>query len=357
MGQLQTEKVRRVLIFRQGSLGDTVIALPALHLIARTFPAAERRVLTNAPVSSLAPPLAAVVGDSGLLHGSFAYPAGLRDPLALLRLAARLRRFRPDVTIFLNSATDPRRLRRDAVFLRLAGGAPLLGLPGSAELRRHRQLGPELWESEAARLARCLAPLGTAAPEDPASYDLALSEAERGAAARALAPLGGHDVLALCVGGKVQSKDWEDANWQAALDRLGRARPELALVAVGAPDEAARSAGLLARWPGPTLNLCGALTPRETAAALAHARLYLGHDAGPMHLAAAVGTPCVAVFSARAKPGVWFPAGPGHRPLYNRTDCFDCRLEVCLREAKRCILGITPDALVAAVLERLEAAA
>ena len=41
---------KRVLIYRLGSLGDTLVALPALHLVARAFPDAERRMLTNFPV-------------------------------------------------------------------------------------------------------------------------------------------------------------------------------------------------------------------------------------------------------------------------------------------------------------------
>ncbi len=49
------------------------------------------------------------------------------------------------------------------------------------------------------------------------------------------------------------------------------------------------------RLPGPggmVINLCGGLTPRESAACFAKARAFLGHDSGPMHLADAVGTQC-----------------------------------------------------------------
>src|SRR6185437_8559669 len=62
-------QVRRVLVYRLGSLGDTLIALPSFHLIARAFPHAERRLLTNLPVASKAPPAAAVLENTGLIHG------------------------------------------------------------------------------------------------------------------------------------------------------------------------------------------------------------------------------------------------------------------------------------------------
>ena len=38
-------------MYRLGSLGDMLVALPSLHLVARAFPEAERRMLTNFPVT------------------------------------------------------------------------------------------------------------------------------------------------------------------------------------------------------------------------------------------------------------------------------------------------------------------
>ena len=58
---LLNDQARRVLVYRLGSLGDTLIALPSFHLIARAFPSAERRLLTNLPVAAKAPPAAAVL--------------------------------------------------------------------------------------------------------------------------------------------------------------------------------------------------------------------------------------------------------------------------------------------------------
>ena len=60
---------RTVLIFRLGSLGDTVVALPSFRLIARSFPAARRVVLTNVPRSAQETDLDAVLAGTGLVHG------------------------------------------------------------------------------------------------------------------------------------------------------------------------------------------------------------------------------------------------------------------------------------------------
>jgi hypothetical protein len=46
------------------------------------------------------------------------------------------------------------------------------------------------------------------------------------------------------------------------------------------------------------------------------------------------------VFSARAKPGIWFPRGAGNRVLHRDVSCAGCGLEICVAERKRCIAGI-----------------
>jgi hypothetical protein len=77
---------RRVLIYRLGSLGDTLVALPALHLVARKFPKAERRMLTNLPVNAKATPVTAVLEHTGLVDGYFSYGVGTRSLGSLVRL-------------------------------------------------------------------------------------------------------------------------------------------------------------------------------------------------------------------------------------------------------------------------------
>ena len=68
-----------------------------------------------------------------------------------------------------------------------------------------------------------------------------------------------------------------------------------------------------------------------------------------MHLAAAVGTPCVAIFAARNIPRVWFPYGEQHRVVYHEVDCMGCGLETCIVEGKKCILSITVAEVMVAV--------
>jgi heptosyltransferase III len=102
------------------------------------------------------------------------------------------------------------------------------------------------------------------------------------------------------------------------------------------------------------LNLCGALNPRESAAVLERAAIFIGHDSGPMHLASSTGIPCVSIFAARDKPGVWFPFGNEESVFYNNTPCSDCRLSVCIEQKMLCIYSIKPEEVQQRILSLLE---
>jgi heptosyltransferase III len=368
------DDVRRVLVYRLGSLGDTLIALPSFHLIARAFPHAERRLLTNLPVAAKAPPAAAVLEHTDLIHGYMRYTTGTRSIRELLRLALAIRRFKPDVLVYLTGARGIDAAGRDAKFFRLAGIRRQIGVPltTAAQLNLFGGETPASpnadLEPEASRLARNIRELGDARLDDPTSWDLHLTPDEHATAARAigeaLSPQNAalkHEILAVSVGTKVQSKDWCRDNWRSLLTRLARAFPNRALLLAGSPEESDASNFAASDWiasgGGPVVNLCGRLTPRESAAAFARARLFIGHDSGPMHLAAAVGTPCVAIFAARNLPRQWFPYGPHHRILYHRVECAGCGLETCIEQQKKCILSITVDEVLSAVHTALTEAA
>jgi ADP-heptose:LPS heptosyltransferase len=345
---------QRVLIYRLGSLGDTLIALPALHLIARAFPQAERRMLTNFPVNVKAPAAAAILENSNLVHGYFRYAVGMRSPHELISLWWQLTRWRPQVLVYVGSARGVESARRDEKFFRLCGIRQLIGVPLTDDMQQNRwEEQTQTLEPEGARLTRNLAELGDAHLDDPASWDLRLTEAEHARAKQSLAAAGDMPVIAVSVGTKVQSKDWGRENWRALLHGLAPLYANHALALCGAPEEAEASDFAADGWrqdsSTPVINLCGLLTPRESAAVFAHARIFVGHDSGPMHLAAAVQTPCVAIFAARNKPRVWFPYGKQHRIVYHQTDCWGCGLETSIIEKKRCLTSITVDEVITEV--------
>ena len=347
-------QIKKVLIYRLGSLGDTVVALPALHLVARCFPTAERRMLTNVPVHAKAPATAAVLDGSGLVDGYFKYSVGMRGFLGLARLWWQLVRWRPQVVIYMAAFRGADAVRRDSRFFAMCGISRQIGVPWTETMQQNLWIESDgALEPEAQRLVRNLAELGQGRLEDVASWDLRLNQAEVAKAREVLAASAGMPVIAVSVGTKVQAKDWGSANWRALLGNLAREFPHYALMLCGAAEEFAASDAAAEGWceagGATTVNLCGRLTPRESAAIFAEATMFIGHDSGPMHLAAAVQTPCVAIFAARNKPKVWFPYGKQHRVVYHRVDCWGCGLETCVVEKKKCIASITVEEVMAEV--------
>jgi heptosyltransferase-3 len=339
------------LIYRLGSLGDTLVSLPCLHMIERAFPQSERVLLTNFPVHAKSPAAAAVLGDSGLVHGYLRYTVGTRSPTTLLRLALEIRRFNPDVLVYLMPLRGLKAVKRDRRFFQWAAGVRrIVGLPTTeADVTRKPDPSTGMYEAEARRLARGVADLGNAAPDDLASWDLRLTPSERQMARTALGDLAGRPLLVCGPGTKMQAKDWGQQNWRELLRRIGAGYPGYGIVIVGAQEDSIVGEFALNDVDGPKLNLCGRLTPRQTAAVLEHASIFLGPDSGPMHLAACAGVPCVIAFSARGLPGVWYPAGQQHRIVYHQVSCFGCNLEICTVEARRCLTSITVDEMAAAV--------
>ena len=369
---------RRVLVYRLGSLGDMLVALPALHLVARAFPEAERRMLTNVPVSSKAPAAAAILEGSGLVSGYMRYAVGTRSLKELLGVWWDIVRWRPEVIVYLAAARGVKVAQRDEAFFRLCGVRKIVGVPltegmqrnyyGAATGGKDHAMGDGHLEPEAARLARCIGGLvapgdiaGLADPgrlNDPASWDLHLGEEERESAARAIgAEALGVELIAVSVGTKVQAKDWGRENWWALLGKIASEFPGRGLLLLGAAEESEASEFAAEGWRsnggGVVVNLCGALTPRESAAAIERARLFVGHDSGPMHLAAAVGTPVVAIFAARNIPRQWFPFGKQHRVVYHRVECWGCGLETCVEQQKKCLMSIGVDEVMGVVRSQL----
>jgi len=341
---------QRVLIYRLGSLGDTVVALPALHLVRRAFPAARRILLSNLPVHAKAPPAAAILEGSGLVDGYIDYRVTTRSLGELMRLRRQIRAFRPQLLVYLMAARSERLLRRDALFFRLCGIRRIVGLPRGGLALPLFDPAAAVWEHEAARLLRCLRPLGAIDLGDPSSWDMGLAPAEEQKGRALLAHFASMHFIACGPGTKMQAKDWGPENWRTLLTALAADIPGRGLVLVGSDQDAEVAASVSRNWPQPVANLCGRLSPRETAAVLKDAELFLGPDSGPMHLAAAYGVPCAIAYASRSRRGHWFPIGSGHQVVYHTLQCSLCNLEVCIENQKKCLTSISVEEMRSAAV-------
>src|SRR5215208_1985448 len=122
-----------ILIFRIGSLGDTLVALPAFQLIRQQYPTSRIVLLTNAPMKGMVKvaPSHQILMGSGLVDDYIEYPhktAGIRD---LVKLTRALRELQPAATFYLMDLRNRKQRLRDAVFFVAAGIWRVSGLwPG-----------------------------------------------------------------------------------------------------------------------------------------------------------------------------------------------------------------------------------
>lgn len=298
-----------ILIYRLGSLGDTVVALPCLHLIRRTYPRARLTLLTNRPVSAKASQPMSILDHSGLCDDTLGYPVGTRSLSTLAAIRQSVRRLQPRVLINLAAARGLLGSFRDYLFFRSCGIPEIVGSPFHRRDLSVPRLEDGKYEPESQRLAQRLAALGSLELSDRNLWTLNLQPDEQ-KQAEALLPLNPRPLLAVSIGTKLAVNDWGSDNWRKLLALLSRDKPRTTLVLLGSADERERSENLAGGWSGDHVNLCGRTSPRISAAVLERCALFIGHDSGPMHLAAAAGTPTVGLFSWYNPPGQWFP---GHR--------------------------------------------
>lgn len=336
---------KNILVYRLGSLGDTIIALPSFHLVREKFPDSNIILLTNKPVASKAAPVEAILGkkNSHFYNHIIHYPVGTRNLFLLFSIIWKIRSLGIDTMVNITAARSKKSSVRDKIFFRLAGIKNLFGFPEKEE-DFHVMMDPQTgkYEWEAKRLSRRLTELGEINLNKDAVWDLKLNQEEIYTSKYLLHEISKKsEILVISTGTKLQANDWEMHNWILLMEKLSLKLPDWTLIVVGAEEESDRAEQCLTAWKGKGINLCGKTSPRVSAAVLKQARVFIGHDSGPLHLASAVGTLTVGIFSARNNAGQWFPRGDSNEIIYHKTECAGCGLLTCIEEQKKCILSIS----------------
>jgi ADP-heptose:LPS heptosyltransferase len=347
--------IEKILVYRLGSLGDTILALPCFRALRRAFPAARITVLTNAPVSGAAPALRVLLEPAGVVNNFLEYPVGIGASKKILKLHREIAGRDFDAVVNIAPARGMIRSLRDLLFFKACGIPRVIGTPVASRDLRPELVSPERYEWETHRLMRRIAAIAPVNLADETLWDLGLSAPEIEQADALLADCGiDEPFIALSVGSKVPLKDWGQEKWRSLLARLSAIDGMPPLLFCGGAEDRSRSEDLGQSWPGRAANIAGRCSPRITAAALRKASLFVGIDSGPMHLAGCMGVPCVAIFTARAFPGQWSPPGSDHNIIYHRTECFACELDECVSQRRKCITSITVTEVCEAVLRKLE---
>lgn len=334
--------VRKVLVVRLRSIGDTVLSTPSLFALKRFLPNAQIDILVEdwvAPVLDNHPHVDNVIA---LERGGF---------MTRARVARELRAANYDVVYNLHGGTT-------ATFLtRVIGARHRVGFKSYQYGQLHNHQAPSpllLWEQQKTHsVEQQLALLGwTGVPvTDRPRTSLGISPVAAETVDRLLfhAGLGQQDIALVHPAAAFATKQWAVEKFAQVVEFL--AKRGITSVAVAAPNEQALLEELRRQAFAKVVTLAVSL-PEVTALA-ARSRLFIGNDSGIAHIAAAVGTPSVVVFGS-SNIAHWRPwnSGPAE-VVFEEMPCQPCHGYFCEKFAQpECILRV-PVVRVTAAIDRL----
>lgn len=278
----------RILVIRGGAIGDFILTLPAIKLLREAFPKAHLEILGYEHIVALAEDRFYADAARSIEYGAM---AGFFIPNGTL--APDLVKYFASFQQIVSYLFDP-----DGIFennLRRAGVKNILKAYSKIDDSEHA----------ARQLARPLQQLALYLEEEGAT--VYPSDEDREAARELLAHANGRPLLAIHPGSGSAKKNWPVERWaEVGQKALGLPAVPMILLIGGEADREQLSTIAAALHEERVISAQDLPLP-VLAAVLEQCRLFLGHDSGISHLAAAVGLPCVLLFGP-TDSAVWAPA-------------------------------------------------
>lgn len=333
------QEVRRVLLVRLRSIGDTVLATPSVFALKRFLPQAQVDILVEDWVAPLLTNHPDVDNVIVLERGGV---------VARTRVARELRAARYDVVYNLHGGTT-------ATFLTRATGARhRIGFKTYQYAKLHTELAPSpllVWgQQKTHSVEQQLALLGwTGVPvtDRPRTrLGIALDAAEIVNQRLAAAGLTDRKIALIHPAAAFATKSWATDNFARVAEYL--ADRGFAPVAIAAPHESAIVNVLLDESSVGILSL--ELSLPEVTALAKRSQLFVGNDSGIAHIAAAVGTPSVVIFGS-SNIAHWRPWNrAAAEVVFEEMSCQPCHGYFCEKFPQpECILRVPVPRVLAAV--------
>ena len=314
----------RILIIKPSSLGDVVHALPTVNLIRRRFTNAHIAWLINDSLASL-------LRNSPLINERIAFPR--HDWAKLPRLVRQLRRGQFDLVVDLQG------LLRSGLMTWTTRASRRVGLSDARE-------GARLFYNEVVEVPRAhaverylCAAKHLGCDGAPIEFPLGASDADREYVDQLLSPA--RSLIAVSAAARWPTKLWGNEKFAALIQQLPRER----VVLTGAAADVPRANQLCCGC----INVAGKTDLAQLAELFRKCAVVISNDSGPMHLAAAVGTPVVAIFGP-TDPALTGPYGNRHVVLRSDIPCSPCMKPRCTHTPKmECMSLVTVEQVLAAV--------
>lgn len=336
----------RILILKPSSLGDVIQALPVLRLLKKHRPDSEIFWWID---SALAPLIEGDPDLTGIIRFERKRWAKPRFWPEVIRSIRETREREFDWVIDLQC------LARSAAFAWLANGRRLIGLD---EVRE----GARGFYDVAVRRASfnthavdwylaVLPPLGVPVNRD---FVWVPERPQVAAAVAARWPGGGSRWIVLQPGARWDNKRWPAEYFAELVRRLVRETKGVRFAILGSGADEPLGQVISAAAPEHCVNLCGRTSLPEMVEWVRRSDLMLTNDTGPMHVAAALGKPLVALFGP-TEPSRTGPYGQADEVLRIELPCSPCLSPRCtFHQPQECLRALSPDRVLAEVRRRWE---
>ncbi len=333
--------VRNILVVRLRSIGDTVLATPALFALRRFIPHARIEMLLEDWV-------APVLEGSELVDRVITIPR--HSNAARARVARELHRANYDVVYNLHGGTT-------ATFLTRATGAKhRVGFANYQYSRLHNHVAPsplEIWGRPTLHSAeQQLALIGwTGVPvTDRPPSKLSITSKATTSISKRLFEKGVDENKSIALihpAAAFATKQWATENFARVVEAASSRG--FTPAAVVAPNEKPLMQSLKQASSTPIVGFDNLSLPEITALA-ARAKLFVGNDSGIAHIAAAVGAPCVVIFGS-SNIAHWRPwTTNANEIVREEMACQPCHGYFCAEfEKPECILRVPVDRVIAAI--------
>ncbi len=343
------ENPQRILFVRTDRLGDTLLSTPGLRALRASYPQAWISVLTS-------PTGLPAVENNPDAQDILVYDkrASWLDHWRLLR---RLRAMRFDAAVIAHCNNAVNWLAFLAGIPRRIGHARKAGFLLTQPLPNVKALGHKHEADHVLDLVKEACGEAFVAPPTRRPVFI-VQKPEKDFAALMLKKMGisGHKkLIAVHAGSSAPSKRWPSRYFSELIGKLAL-HGDWQVLLVGGADEMDLSAGIIpAGTEKRIVDFTGLLNVPELAAMLERCALFISNDSGPVHLAAAVGTPIVAIFG-RNRPGLgpksWGPLGDRDMVLQKDVGCTECLADDC-KIAFKCLTELSVEEVYQAALASL----
>ena len=288
--RLPNDRPLRIVIVRLSAIGDAVHGMPVLCALRDKFPDAEITWVVESQA-------AALLRGHAALDRLIELPRGwLKSLKAVRQLQRDLRAIRPDVAI------DMQGLTKSAIAAWLSGARYRVGFGDEKGREFSRWFNNVKVAAPAEHVIdanlQLLAPFGIEPPSDKSQvrFDIPEQEAEAQMAENLIDEFGLRSGFAIInPGAGWPSKVWPAERFGDVAARIGAEQDLPTLVVWAGDQERAWAETIVARSEGHA-KLAPSTSLTELAAVSRRARLFIGSDTGPLHIAVAVGTPCVGLY-------------------------------------------------------------